>query len=282
MKGIYTLLMLMLLSVSSTHAQEGPIVPCVGCDSLTHAPFPESGLWFNPEQTPGSGLNFEIQNGVLAGFFYGYSAEGKPEWQLVSGALVPSAVEGVLWELETTFTRAEGGSCIGCEFKPPEITAGATIRLEFMQRNYMRIRIGGIFDQFFVPFIYGSDAVAYFPNKTPYLFPTYDGTFVLAEKPNPEQGGMLAWESKVVGIARARRSINGNTIIYDIWGVSFIQDVQIGTIKCALDATSGDPGCIMEIGGSVYIISIGNMGDAQFFGETEDGSTVRGVRLSYD
>ena len=35
-------------------AQAGPSVPCVGCDTLTQAPFPETGSWYNPDQS-GSG-----------------------------------------------------------------------------------------------------------------------------------------------------------------------------------------------------------------------------------
>lgn len=49
-------------------------MPCVGCESLVHAPYPETGSWYNPEQS-GSGINLEIQNGYLVGFYYGYDAE---------------------------------------------------------------------------------------------------------------------------------------------------------------------------------------------------------------
>lgn len=126
---------------------EGPFVPCVGCENLSQATYPESGIWHNPEQSPGSALDIEIQNGILAGFFYGYSNNGQPEWQIVSGKLLNSEENGILWELETTLTRAEGGSCIDCEFIPPDqITEGAVIRLEFMQRNYLRVSIGEVFD----------------------------------------------------------------------------------------------------------------------------------------
>ncbi len=295
MKGIYTFLILMFLSISAAYAQEGPIVPCVGCDSLTQAPFPETGLWFNPEQTPGSGLNFEIQNGVLAGFFYGYATDGKPEWQLVSGALVPSEVEGVLWELETTLTRADGGSCIGCEFSPPQITEGETIRLEFMQRNYLRIRIGGVFDQFFVPFIYGMDAEAYFPNETDYLFPKFvDSTPFVLGYSIKWSDGVTYWDGgrvimlKLIGIIQVN---NKRTLRY---GMGYPESPIIsdpppppfGNIDCQLDDVVDEPFCVVAFsefyGSGQYRMPIGNFRDSRFFAEAKDGSTIQGLRLGYD
>ena len=100
----YLLMTLMLMALPAAHllAQEGPQVPCVGCDNLVHAPFPETGSWYNPDQS-GSGINFEIQNGVLAGYYYGYDVNGLPEWQLFTGPLVRSEQQGLQWELETQF-----------------------------------------------------------------------------------------------------------------------------------------------------------------------------------
>src|SRR5665811_140217 len=48
------------MSASVTVSElQGPYVHCVGCDDLLHAPFPETGSWYNPDQS-GSGLNLEI------------------------------------------------------------------------------------------------------------------------------------------------------------------------------------------------------------------------------
>ncbi len=286
MKGIYTFLILMFLSISAAYAQEGPIVPCVGCDSLTQAPFPETGLWFNPEQTPGSGLNFEIQNGVLAGFFYGYATDGKPEWQLVSGALVPSEVEGVLWELETTLTRADGGSCIGCEFNPPQITEGETIRLEFMQRNYMRISIGGVFDQFFVPFTYGSPAVAYFPGKTPYLFPSFDlDEFIFILRP---QESTVYWSSFLATANPETVSLEDGkkVVIYKFTDllaplVTPAPPPRV-IVRCKIEAL--DVACELELvwEEKIFKLPIGNFGGNRLFAEAVDGATIEGIRLDYD
>lgn len=297
MKGINILLVLVFLLISSTQAQEGPTVPCVGCDSLTQAPLPESGLWHNPEQSPGSGLNFEIQNGVLAGFFYAYDTDGNPEWELLSGQLVVSEKPGVVWELETTLIRAQGGSCRDCAYTPPQISNGDTIRLEFMQRNYLRITIGS-FDQYFVPFIYGSSAKAFFPNKTPYLFPEFSGTtpFILVFKGGPplqypNVAPMVFLNIKLVGIVQVN---NARTLRYSMDrfpppGDPPPPNLHIGLIDCQLDTQLNEPVCMVEIShpdfaslAGPYLMPVGNFGNNRFFAEDADGTTIEGYRFDYD
>ena len=292
-------LIILLLTFSSAYSQDGPVVPCVGCDSMTEAPFPETGLWHNPEQSPGSGLNFEIQNGMLAGFFYGYSTDGKPEWQLVSGTLVRSQSPGVLWELETTLTRAEGGSCVDCEFTPPDsITEGASIHLEFLQRNHLRISIGEVFNQLFVPFIYGTVAKQYF-DETPYMLPKYGrddevsaiddlAPFVFIYRP-PQGESSYSWRSEIIGISDASKVNSGPNAgrvgyyFLEITAPPIARDVILGWIDCELDEESSQPGCIIRApDGNSYNIPLGFLGDSGFFGEAEDGSTIEGIRLDYD
>ncbi len=299
LKFIAYSLIILLLSISNSYSQDGPIVPCVGCDSMVEAPFPEAGIWHNPEQSPGSGLNFEIQQGSLAGFFYGYTIDGKPEWHLVSGPLVRSQSPGVLWELETTFIRVEGGSCIDCEFTPPDsITEAATIRLEFLQKNYLRISIGEVFNQFFVPFIYGTVAEQHF-DETPYLLPKYGrddevsevddlAPFVFIYRP-PQGEYSFMWESEIIGISDASKVGSGPNagrvgyFFLEITAPPIARDVILGWITCELEEESSQPGCIMRApNGKNYTIPIGFLGDSGFFGEAEDGSTVEGIRLNYD
>src|SRR5690554_2023153 len=44
-------------------------------------PYPETGLWYNPDES-GSGFDLEFQNGIMAGHYFGYDANGEPEWYL--------------------------------------------------------------------------------------------------------------------------------------------------------------------------------------------------------
>lgn len=275
------------LSVVFTVSElQGPEVPCVGCDTLAHAPFPETGSWYNPAQS-GSGLNFEIQNGVLAGYYYGYDVNGLPEWQLITGPLVRSEQQGVQWELETQLQHFQDGNCIGCEYVPPtDPTIGTTIKLEFQQRNYMRLTIGDNQSQFFVPIIYGSFGQAYFGEQTPYVFPQLGGNFIIITKPNTAPPSNWLWESKMIIITGGRVYTSGpdqGKLIYEYYHDNKPPgpDVFFDIITCELEPESNQPGCTVSYGKD-YVMPIGNMSDSRFFGEAEDGSTIEGIRFNYD
>ena len=143
MKNLFKLLTLFILVISSMPlwSQEGPYVPCVGCDEFIYAPYPEPGHWYNPDQS-GTGFNLEFQNGIMAGYYYGYDLEGDPEWYLVTNPLVRSDSPGVMWELEVEPQRFTGGNCIGCPYQPPDDPeALAAIKIEFLQRAYARLTL---------------------------------------------------------------------------------------------------------------------------------------------
>ncbi len=290
MNKFFVLCVVLFLLNSNAIAQEGPHVPCVGCDTLVHAPFPEPGSWYNPDQS-GSGLNMEVQNGILVGYYYSYDIDGHPEWQLFSGLLVRSEQQGIQWELETQLQHFQDGNCIGCEYVPPaEPTLGPTIKLEFKQRNYMRLTIGENSSQFFVPIIYGSSGFAYFSKQTPYVFPEYGGRskdWVLVLKPNTDPQSDWLWESHLMPILNGSISMGGpdqGRLTYHSWPYSPPPgpDVVFKLITCELTPESNQPGCILSFKSKEYIIPIANMSDSRFFGEAEDGSTVEGFRLGYD
>jgi len=237
----------------------------------------------------------EIQNGVLAGFVYSYATDGKPEWNMVSGSLVRSEKQGVLWELDTTLTHVDGGSCIGCEFHPGEISEGAAIRLEFMQRNYLRISIGGVFDQYMVPLTYGSAGKAYFSAQTPYIFPEFGpgktgAQFILSQRPVGTAED-FHWVAKHVYISQVEvtgtqenRKLNYTMWVLDPNGPQTTPTPEdiVGNIICELDASSQQPGCRVELNGIVYHMPIANLGDSRFFAEADDGSIVEAYRINYD
>jgi len=275
---------------------QGPYVPCVGCNELVHAPFPETGSWYNPDQS-GTGLNFEIQNGVLAGYYYGYDLNGLPEWHLFTGPLVRSDKQGVLWELKTQLQRFEEGNCIGCDYVAPTGPAeGSTITLDFMQRAYLRITIGDNPSQFFVPFIYGSAGKKYFEAQTPYVFPEYGGGgsylgdttyFMFVTRPNTDPPSPWLWESFILPIT-AGKVATGGSLEGKLYYETFTPqgppgpDVLSVLIVCELDQASGEPGCKWVAGPKKYTIPVGNLTDSRIYGEAEDGSTIEGYRINYD
>ena len=292
MNKIIILSVLFSWASANALAQEGPLVPCVGCETLVHAPFPETGAWYNPDQS-GTGINLEMQGGKLLGFYYGYDTEGRPEWQLFSGWLVRSEQEGVQWELETQMEHFEDGNCIGCDYQPPAApTEGPVVKLEFQQRNYLRFTIDDHPSQFYVPIIYGSIGHQYFSEQTPYVFPEYGADFVLVLKPNNDPPEPWKWKSYIIPIFEGVVAEGGpdkGKLHYTMWWYSPPpgSDVPSGEIKCELDSESNQPGCIMNFGTSEvenkdYVIPIANMSASRFYGEADDGSTVEGYRLDYD
>jgi len=267
-------------------AQQGPLIPCVGCDSLTQAPFPETGSWYNPDQS-GTGINLEIQNGFLTAFYYGYTAEGLPEWQLINGPLVRSTQEGLLWELDTTMLYIQGGNCIGCDYQPPmSPSEGPAIKLEFLQRNYLSITIGNSPSQFYVPILYGSEGMKYFEEQTPYVFPKYSNEtyFMVVTKPNTDPPSPWLWESFIMPIGPGIFASDESKLVYKTWIPTPPPgpDVLADLIVCELDQLSNEPGCKWVFGPKEYVIPIANMSDSRIFGEAEDGSTIEGYRLNYD
>lgn len=87
---------------------------------------PESGVWYNPDET-GTGLQIEIQDNLLTATVYAYDADGFPMWYTTAGFLDDSATvyQG---NLEEYF----GGPCAGCPFLDNEFVGNAgTIRLVF-------------------------------------------------------------------------------------------------------------------------------------------------------
>lgn len=267
-------------------AQEGPIIPCVGCENFSHFPWPETGAWYNPDQS-GSGLNLEIQNGYLLGFHYGYDADGRPEWRLISGQLVASETPGVQWELKTKLQRYEGGNCMGCPYQPPtKADGGDAIRLEFLQRNYLRVTFGNSPGQYFVPILYGQNGYQYFGEDSPYVFPELGGYFALVFKPGEDPPDPKHWRSVHVHIPPAYFSKNHNRVTYALFSIESPADVYpYGVIECELDEVADAPTCKLDLSypnETVYSIPVANISDTRFFGEAPDGSTVEAFRIAYD
>ncbi|MCF6226880.1 MAG: hypothetical protein L3J22_11360 [Xanthomonadales bacterium] len=288
------------LALTPQPPTDGPVVPCVGCESLTAAPYPESGLWSNPEKSPGSGLNFEIQNGTLAGYLYSYTDEGKPEWLIVSGQLVRSETEGVTWELDTRMTRVEGGSNYNDQqFIPPDqITSDKRILLEFKQRNYLHIKIytdnlGLLFDEYFVPFTYGSVGKAYFDQQTPYIFPEFGANsggslFIVTVRPSAGAEDKLLRSQYVSVLTDTTGTAESTVLTYSLQAyepngpIASPTPLPWGKMICEIDLESASPGCKIEAEGITYQMPIGNLSDSRFFAEAEDGSIIEGFRFDYD
>jgi hypothetical protein len=302
MKNLFKLLALTILFFSSMPAwsQEGPYVPCVGCDDFIYAPYPETGHWYNPDQS-GTGFNLEFQNGIMAGFYYGYDAEGEPEWYLVTNALVRSETQGVMWELEVELQRFSGGNCVGCPYQAPNDPERLpAIKIEFLQRAYARVTYPDGSIQYMVPIMYGDAGKVFFAEQTLYVFPVlsfspYASLWTLVFKTySEEEHAPWTWFSGVFMIGEGYLSSTGGSykgaVVYNVYQPVNPPEgsAPFGDILCDLDESVGEPVCVLVAGGlnpvnkPEFRIPIGNFTDSRFFGETERGDTVQGFRLQYD
>lgn len=280
-----------LALIAFAYGQQGPEVPCVGCPVFTNFAFPETGIWYNPEQS-GTGFMFEVQNGWLGGFYYLYEEEGRPVWYLIAGALEPLEEEGVTWLLHTQLERLEDGACLNCPFQPPVVVEPAgQIRLEFPNRNLGRFSVDDGPVQNIVPLTYGVDGQQLFHPLTDYVFPDLEGDWIFAIM------GDETWD--ILGIEMAKNEnegIGGGRAVYELLRIRRVGDAILtpppprekGSMECFGDQTSG-PICIIEIQGTQqglldlsFAMHLADLGDARFVAETEDGILLEAFRLDYD
>ena len=294
-RRILMIFTLLALSAAPLIAQEGPYVPCVGCDEFTHAPYPEPGLWFNPEQS-GSGFSLEFQNGIMGGSYYGYDADGESEWYLVTGPLVRSETPGVMWEVEVEPQRFTGGNCLGCPYQVPDDPEKLPpIKIEFLQRAYARLTLSDESIQYMVPVMYGDSGKAFFADQTPYLFPAltrdpWPGLWtVVFKKFSEEEYAPWLWSSTILIINEGGIDTGGNYKGMLRYGIQLPlnppEELVVVRILCGIDETLGEPSCMLHLGSlgfPDFQISIGNFTDSRFFGESEEGDIVEGFRLQYD
>lgn len=281
-------------------AQEGPQVPCTDCDARIHSPYPASGPWANTNQT-GSGFLFEIQNGVLGGFYFGYDNEGDPQWMLFSGPLVEDEDPGILWSLDTNVSLYDGGSCIGCPYQAPtDISPAGTIRIEFLQKNHGTFQFDGNEKQFMVPLLFGSGGTAHFQEETPYLFPELGGegedasAWVLVR--TDHSGDAPVRTSSLVHFRKGKPP-NVKPALGRLWFFTEESAFSLGdpnppfaSIFCGPDSLESRLRCDLTVNVedappdtyNQYTMPIANLGANRFFAEDELGITIEGFRLGYD
>jgi hypothetical protein len=284
----------MLLVMAGTLAQADGGIPCLDCPEFRFKPYPEAGIWHTPGE-PGSGFMFEVQGGILAGYYYLYDDQGRPLWLMVSGPLVESDTEGVMWELETPLLQFSGGRCLDCDYTPAELDdSPGTIRLEFFQRNTARFQVDDQAPQDIVSLTYGTAVESTFEPHSDYLLPDLSGYWFMS---------FWADFSDASRSARAVR-IEPSTVIpveggpvrrYTVRVIDSYPNEPdgehelVGNIECYATASFG-PFCRAELNVRrqlTYFIHPGNIGDARFVGEghSEHGDTlyiIEGFRMRYD
>lgn len=148
---------------------------------LNDVPFPKTGVWFNPEN-PGTGFFIEIQNGILAGSYFGYADTGKPVWLQFSGPLDRVIAPTVKWQLNTELVTFSNGECI-LECKTDHSTSDnnltstivGTVAIRFTSRNTARLVINDDDPINITTFTFGVENFGNTPEQPAMIMPDLSG-----------------------------------------------------------------------------------------------------------
>jgi len=310
-----------LLTTSFAIADTGPWAPpCTDCPQFTTPPYPHTGLWFNP-QRPGTGINIDVQNGVMTAMYYGYREDGSSVWFLASGELQKSEADDAYWELETDLFEAADGEPPGADpgepHQEPDMTVAGNLHVEIMQRNLLRFRIDDGPTVRMVPMVFRSEAntTAFFPEHSDYRMPNFEDGRELdveGDQPyapwmivqlNPEGGSRwgYAYTGPFAHWGKVRGSPNSGPVSFDFWFFDSFPHIldsarllcgtmdEISEVYTSIQYEGSEPICLAYVNSGfqpeetrAYFMPIANMGDRRFTAVSEDGWIIEGFRLMYD
>ncbi|NNL95891.1 MAG: hypothetical protein HKO64_09750 [Xanthomonadales bacterium] len=299
MNHIFRTSLLLLLAVP-VFAQQGPEVPCADCEARNEHAWPTSGPWANTH-TDGSGFLFEIQNGEIAGWYFGYNEAGDPQWYLFNSPLINGTEGDVSWMAAADLLLFEGGNCINCPWQGPgEPQTDGTIKLEFFQRNHGRFQFGDSEPEFMVPLLFGSAGKAHIPEQTDYVFPELAisdedrSAWVLVSTDHSGDSPVL--DSTLVHFKPSflsHESAQFRRVHYHSVEFAFSlasPNPPFMSVSCGPDSFRPELHCdlIVNVKNAPpdtymnYTMPIANLGANRFFAEDENGNTIEGYRIGYD
>lgn len=301
-------------------AAEGPQVPvCEGCFESTELPYPRSGFWFDPERS-GSGFTIQVENGVLAGAYYGYESDGARTWYTFSGKLLRSEEKGVYWQLEADLNQFSGGDCIDCAYRKPSApVALKKLKLKVLRRGFISYQLDDGEVLHVTPLVFGTAMNNHFPALGDADLP--DTADAFAEESHPVWAkNHVPW---LITRKKANRSKLGAYLTLErglVWGSSaFVKPESLyhmlfinwlddnpepaetrGQFMCGLidhfpkftisdeyrARFKGQTMCVMGgnlLGGEVryFTAPLGDVGDNYFRFVADDGTILEGHRLMY-
>jgi len=161
-------------------------------------PYPETGAW-DANDGSRTGFFMEVQNGIMAGAYFGADAAGDNVWLIFSGQLQPVIGDDGLqngWLLESPLRRTTAGGCIlNCDSaaEPEPVTDEvAQIRLEFSGRSQAMFSVDDSEPVKIFPAYWGNPAFAFDPEQPNLFLPNLTGTWgavridqILSSSENP-------------------------------------------------------------------------------------------------
>ena len=148
-------------------------------------PYPETGAW-DANDGSKTGFFMEVQNGIMAGAYFGADAAGDNVWLIFSGQLQPlntdadDVQDG--WVLESPLRRTTAAGCIldcaEADLLDPVTDEVAQIRLEFSGRSRATFSVDDSESIEIYPAYWGNPAFAFDPEQPNLFLPNLTGTWV--------------------------------------------------------------------------------------------------------
>lgn len=270
----------------SALAQDGPDIPCEGCPEFGSRALPQTGIWYNPEQS-GTGFMMEVQGERVAGYYYLYSESGDPEWLLFNGVLEPAQGSDATWILEADLTRYRDGACLGCAFEAPVVDGvQGHVRFEFMQRNLARVQVDDGPAQRIWTITFGLNAAPHFAPTTDYPVPRLDGYWSLSVT---DEGNMVY--SRGMQLMEVQSSSEES---FTVWLVGLSEpspiptpppSPRIGELQCSESDEFQGPICKVELDDTpehTFVMPLGNIGAGRFQAESDSGLVLHAHQVVVD
>lgn len=152
------------------------------------ASYPEDGSWFAMDES-NTGFFFDMQDGQLAGAYFGFDGDGDNLWFIFNGELQPlfdltTPDNQVGWQLETVLNQFANGGCIlncdGDSNPPVSSTEAANLFLRFNGRSRGEFSVNGSELVDIIPLYFGNPAIISEQTAGLTAQPDLEGVWVIA------------------------------------------------------------------------------------------------------
>ncbi|MDA3933009.1 MAG: hypothetical protein PF630_01555, partial [Gammaproteobacteria bacterium] len=147
-------------------------------------PYPETGAWDAKDDSK-TGFFMEVQNGIMAGAYFGADAAGDNVWLIFSGQLQPAIGGDGLqsgWVLESPLRQTTAAGCIlDCDTAgdvDPATAVAGQITLEFNGRSQATFSVDDSEPTEIYPTYWGNAAFAFDPEQPQRFLPNLTGSWV--------------------------------------------------------------------------------------------------------
>ncbi len=282
------------IKLNSTEAQsalQGPAMPCPDCtqEFTNTIVTPHAGSWYNPQQS-GTGFLFDIQNNILAGYYFGYDEAGAPIWSYFSARLEDGSERGGLWQIQAALYKYQGGACINCDYQAPEVVGSyGELDIVFNRLAHASFSIDGGEVQNIVPLYFGYALLDYADQTPAYRIPDLEGWWTVFDNEEDSTSGLpdiWTYNNYMVHIRKGRIGRFDELVFSMLLYAGAPEIIPIGNIKCRNSVASGVNQTKCEFANNPYFpdydIDLANITGTRIYGESENGDRIEMIKLSSD